>query len=273
MAEMVECLLISGDRNVVSTLNLDCNKTEVFNKYTEVFDQQVKTLETWDKHWESWVEVSDDFSLKEGGVKFRNPKIKNNVALGNLAISTSVIFCCDMQERFRPAINYFDEIVQVGSRMVKGGRLLQIPLVVTEQYPKGLGNTVKELEISNPSVLATKTKFSMLTPEVEAFLANNNFASVILFGVEAHVCVQQTAIDLISRGYEVHLLADATSSRSPSDRLCAFKRLRKLGVFVTTTEAVLLQLVTDKNHEKFKEIQNLIKVLPPDTGLTLKCNI
>ncbi|XP_002128918.2 isochorismatase domain-containing protein 1-like [Ciona intestinalis] len=267
----VSCLFICGDKSKVCEINTGSGKSDICSEFRKTFNLLNFELQTWDESWEVWVDVGDGFTL-EDSTKFRTRRT-NLSGLGNLEASSSVVFCCDMQERFRPAIKYFDEIVQVGGRVVKAAQILNIPLVVTEQYPKGLGNTVKELNISDPNVLAAKTKFSMLTTEVETYLRSNQFKSVLLFGVEAHVCVQQTAIDLISRGYEVHLVVDATSSRSLSDRQLAYQRLHKLGVFVTSAETILLQLVADKNHEKFKEIQNLVKVLPPDSGLTPKCNI
>jgi nicotinamidase-related amidase len=79
--------------------------------------------------------------------------------------------------------------------------------------------------------------------------------------------VLQTAIDLLRAGYSVHLVADGCSSRSPTDRMFALSRLRQLGSVVTTHESVIFQLVGDKNHEKFKEVQALVKTLPSDTGL------
>lgn len=81
------------------------------------------------------------------------------------------------------------------------------------------------------------------------------------------MCVLQTAIDLISNGYHVQVVADASSSRTLTDRRLAFDRLRQLGVVVTSYESVLFQLVGDKNHEKFKEIQGIVKTVAPDTGI------
>ncbi|XP_026721826.1 isochorismatase domain-containing protein 1 [Athene cunicularia] len=191
--------------------------------------------------------------------------------LGNLTPSSTVFFCCDMQERFRPAIKYFGDIISVGQRLLQGARLLGIPVIVTEQYPKGLGSTVQEIDLTGAKLVLPKTKFSMLLPEVEAALAEiPGVRSVVLFGVETHVCIQQTALELIGRGLEVHIVADATSSRSMMDRMFALERLSRTGIIVTTSEAILLQLVADKEHPKFKEIQNLIKASAPESGLLSK---
>ncbi|KFV04431.1 Isochorismatase domain-containing protein 1, partial [Pterocles gutturalis] len=191
--------------------------------------------------------------------------------LGNLTPSSTVFFCCDMQERFRPAIKYFGDIISVGQRLLQGARLLGIPVIVTEQYPKGLGSTVQEIDLTGAKLVLPKTKFSMVLPEVEAALAEiPGVRSVVLFGVETHVCIQQTALELIGRGLEVHIVADATSSRSMMDRMFALERLARTGIIVTTSEAILLQLVADKDHPKFKEIQNLIKASAPESGLLSK---
>ncbi|MBZ3874226.1 Isochorismatase domain-containing protein 1 [Sciurus carolinensis] len=214
----------------------------------------------------------------EGPNRYRKPRGRLGecacpklTTLGNLTPSSTVFFCCDMQERFRPAIKYFGDIISVGQRLLQGARILGIPVIVTEQYPKGLGSTVQEIDLTGVKLVLPKTKFSMVLPEVEAALAEiPGVRSVVLFGVETHVCIQQTALELIGRGIEVHIVADATSSRSMMDRMFALERLARTGIIVTTSEAVLLQLVADKDHPKFKEIQNLIKASAPESGLLSK---
>ncbi|KAK3606497.1 hypothetical protein CHS0354_041448 [Potamilus streckersoni] len=193
--------------------------------------------------------------------------------LGNLAADKTVFFCCDMQEKFRPAIAYFSDIVTCAGRLVKAANILNIPLIATEQYPKGLGNTVPELDVSHAVGVFSKTKFSMVISEVEEklkTLCGGDVQHIVLFGIEAHVCVQQTVIDLLERNYDVHVVADACSSRNMMDRVFAYQRFQHSGAIVTTSEAVLLQLIGDKDHPKFKEIQGLIKDKAPDSGLLNK---
>ncbi|KAK7089527.1 isochorismatase domain-containing protein 1-like [Littorina saxatilis] len=190
--------------------------------------------------------------------------------LGDIKLNRTVFFLCDMQERFRPVIKYFNEVVEVAKRLTAATRILDIPLVVTEQYPKGLGSTVSELDVSNAVCKVPKTKFSMVLPEVEGTLktlCDGKVEHVVLFGIETHVCIQQTVIDLLARGVEVHVVADGCSSRSQMDRKFALERFGHMGAMVTTSEAVLLQLVGDKDHPKFKEVQGLIKVSAPESGL------
>ncbi|KAJ8036583.1 Isochorismatase domain-containing protein 1 [Holothuria leucospilota] len=191
-----------------------------------------------------------------------------HVSPGNLSPACTAFLLCDMQEKFRPVIKHFPDILEVADRLVKTSKILQIPLIVTEQYPKGLGSTVEELDTSHAKGVYAKTKFSMVISPVEEQLGRlPNLTAVVLFGVETHVCVEQTAIDLVTRGLDVHVVADATSSRSMMDRMFAFERLRQAGVIVTTSEAVMFQLVGDKENPKFKEVQALVKNLAPTSGL------
>lgn len=107
----------------------------------------------------------------------------------------------------------------------------------------------------------------MLVPEVERWLASADMAqrkSAVLFGLEAHVCVQQTTLDLIERGYDVHILVDGTSSQLVGDRAVAFTRLQSAGAFLTTSESVLMELIRGKEHEHFKPISALLRTRPDE---------
>lgn len=126
-----------------------------------------------------------------------------------------------------------------------------MPVIVTEQYPKALGKTVPELDITNAHKWEKMT-FSMISPDVLAVLEKNKTKSVLLVGIEAHVCVLQTALDLIENNYEVHVIADGVSSQRPSDRFSALERMRQSGAFVTTSESAVFQLMTSANHPAFK---------------------
>ncbi|XP_032484564.1 isochorismatase domain-containing protein 1 isoform X2 [Phocoena sinus] len=233
----------------------------LIQKFLSLYGDQIDmhrkfVVQLFAEEWGQYVDLPKGFTL---------------TTLGNLTPSSTVFFCCDMQERFRPAIKYFGDIISVGQRLLQGARILGIPVIVTEQYPKGLGSTVQEIDLAGVKLVLPKTKFSMVLPEVEAALAEiPGVRSVVLFGVETHVCIQQTALELVGRGIEVHIVADATSSRSMMDRMFALERLARTGIIVTTSEAVLLQLVADKDHPKFKEIQNLIKASAPESGLLSK---
>eukprot|EP00794_Sanderia_malayensis_P019487 gene19487-21412_t len=190
--------------------------------------------------------------------------------VGKVFADTTAFFLCDMQEKFRPTIKYFPEIITVAKRLVQAASILKIPVVATEQYPKGLGNTVNEIDVSNATVFP-KTVFSMLTPEVEEHLKGYpDTKSIVLFGIEAHVCIQQTALDLLEKNYEVHVVADSCSSRSMTDRMFAFERIKQCGGFITTSESILFMLLKDAKHPNFRQVQSLVMTSAPDSGLLQK---
>lgn len=187
-----------------------------------------------------------------------------------LSANSTYFFLCDMQEKFRPTIKYFPEIITVSSKMVQVANILEIPVICTEQYPKALGNTVSDIDVSKATVFA-KTFFSMVIPDVTKCLeATPDRKSVVLFGIETQVCVQQTALDLLARGYEVHVIADGVSSRTQVDRMFAIERMRSAGVFISTSESVIFELLGDSKHPKFKQVQPLIKESAPDSALLSK---
>lgn len=188
--------------------------------------------------------------------------------IGKICSKSSILFLCDMQEKFRPMISHFPQIIEVSSRMLKAARILQIPVVTTEQYPKGLGPTVPELGVDREKdEIHAKTCFSMLVPKVQEKLDQGDFKSVIICGIETQACIQRTTLDLLEQGLDVHVIADACSSRSMLDRLYAFERMKQSGAFITTSEAMILQLVADFAHPKFKECQKIIRESAPTSGL------
>ncbi|EDO42007.1 predicted protein [Nematostella vectensis] len=192
--------------------------------------------------------------------------------LGKLAADSTAFLLCDMQEKFRPSIRYFPEIIKVAQRMVTAGNIMKIPIIATEQYPKGLGSTVSEIDTSTfEDKIFPKTVFSMVIPEVEEQLKTmSNIKSIVLFGIETQVCILQTTLDLLERNYEVHVLADGCSSRTMVERMYALDRLRDCGAYITTSESVLFMLLGGAKHPNFKEVQALVKTAAPDSGLLSK---
>ncbi|KAK7099092.1 isochorismatase domain-containing protein 2-like [Littorina saxatilis] len=187
--------------------------------------------------------------------------------LGKLVAKNSCLFLCDMQDKFRPTIQYFPQVVSVSARMLQAARLLDMPVVVTEQYPKGLGHVVPELGVKEEKIFP-KTCFTMLLPEVEEYMKKSgDVKSIVLCGIETQACILQTALDLIEKDYEVHVIADACSSRSMVDRMFALERMREAGAFLTTSESMMLLLCRDATHPKFRDIQKIIWEPAPDSGL------
>ncbi|XP_006901887.1 PREDICTED: isochorismatase domain-containing protein 2, mitochondrial [Elephantulus edwardii] len=186
--------------------------------------------------------------------------------LGRISPASSILFLCDMQEKFRHNIVFFPEIVSVAARMLKVARLLEVPAMLTEQNPKRLGPTVPELGAEELRPLP-KTCFSMVPALSQELDARPHLRSVLLCGIEAQACILNTALDLLDRGLQVHVVVDACSSRSQVDRLVALSRMRQSGAFLSTSEGLILQLVGDAAHPHFKEIQKIIKEPVPDSGL------
>ncbi|XP_030826510.1 isochorismatase domain-containing protein 2 [Camarhynchus parvulus] len=179
----------------------------------------------------------------------------------------SALLLCDLQERFRGSVAAFPHIVAVAARLLQGCRILGVPALVTEQRPEVLGRTVPELGAQDvPRV--PKTAFSM-AGAAAPLLREPALRHVLLCGIEAHACVLQTALDLLEQGLDVHVVADAVSSRSQVDRALALARMRQAGAHLSTCESLLLLLLRDSAHPKFRQILPLIKEPPPDTGLIL----
>lgn len=176
---------------------------------------------------------------------------------------TTCLLLCDVQEKFRSAIYKFGTVVTGAQRMVRAANELSVPYIVTEQYPKGLGHTVEEIDVSKAAAVVAKTDFSMIVPEVSAKLTELKAKDAIIVGLEAHVCVQQTTLDLLDMGYNVHLCVDAISSQSTTDRACGLHRAAGAGAFLTTTESVMMELIRSKDHPNFKAISTTLKETRP----------
>jgi len=187
--------------------------------------------------------------------------------LGRLGEKSTSLFLCDMQEKFRPSIMYFEEITKTAGRLNELSKILEMPTIVTEQYPKGLGHTVSEVGDISHAQKFEKTCFTMVLPEVEKSLVEAKTKSVILCGIETQACILRTVTDLLDLGVDVHVVADAVSSRSQVDRLYGLATMRQMGAFITTSETVLLQIMGDAAHPKFRQAQKLIRTSAPDSQL------
>ncbi len=159
----------------------------------------------------------------------------------------------DVQEGFRPYAT-FEAVAQACSKLVRGARILDVPRIVSEQYPKGLGHTAPEVTLEDEPIVE-KTVFS--AARAEGFqLAGRTQA--IVCGIETHVCVSQTVHDLIGDGIEVHVPADAVGSRHQLDYERGLERLERAGAVVSTVESVLFELLERAGTPEFKQVQGLI---------------
>jgi nicotinamidase-related amidase len=179
-----------------------------------------------------------------------------------LRADDALLLLVDMQEKLQPLIADDARLRSRAAALAEGCRLLGVPVVVTEQYPKGLGATVRELDgaLKAAGGAVAKTSFSCASDaSVRAAIEATGRRSVLLAGVEAHICVLQTALDLMDRGYAVHVVEDAVGSRAPTDKEAGLARLRKNGAEPSTVEMALFELMGDAKHPRFREVQALIK--------------
>jgi nicotinamidase-related amidase len=163
----------------------------------------------------------------------------------------------DVQEAFRPAVRDFDRTVHNAGVLVRGARALGLPVVVTEQYPKGLGRTVPEVAEHLDSVEPIE-KVCFSAAQADRFSLGGRDQALVC-GIESHVCVSQTAHDLLDRGVEVHVARDAVSSRTDENRELGLQKMEASGAILTSVEAALFELLGAAGTDEFKVVQGLIK--------------
>jgi isochorismate hydrolase len=139
---------------------------------------------------------------------------------------------------------------------------LSLTALATEQYPKVFGPLVPELRELHKGKTFEKKLFSMLTPEVVSEMVEHEPTAVVLVGIETHICMLQTALDLLARGIDCHVVLDAASSQRTYDRSVAIDRLKEIGAFVTTTESIAYQLMGGADHPEFKAIAAHFRTAP-----------
>lgn len=178
-----------------------------------------------------------------------------------LSVDNSILLIVDIQEKLVGMLNK-DTIVKKACALAKAASLLGVETIVTEQYPKGLGATIEPLKvvIAQDAKYFEKTAFSALKEqEILSAIEATGKKHVIICGIEAHICVYQTAIDLISKGYEVSFVADASASRNKFEYKTGKELLRQNGVNITCVEIVLFELLQSSKNPCFKDVQALIK--------------
>lgn len=180
---------------------------------------------------------------------------------GLLRADEACLIVIDIQERFREVVADPGALIGASVRLVETFRTLELPIIVTEQYPKGLGQTVEELgAVLGDESAYEKTCFSSCGSDgVSKRLVELRAKQVLVCGIEAHVCVSQTVHDLIQRGLSVHVAVDAVTSRKVQDREVALARMERAGAVLTTSEAAAFELLGDARHPKFKEVQAFYK--------------
>jgi len=175
----------------------------------------------------------------------------------------------DLQEGYRPALHAWERVVAASALLLRGARLLGVPLVVTEQYPRGVGHTASEVAAHFPPALTVVQKMTMSCCGAAQFMEQlraTGCRQVLVAGIETHACINQTVHDLVAAGYQVHVARDATSSRRRSDVEPAWEKMRAAGMLPTSSEQALLELVQSAEATEFKSLQRLLKetALPSD---------
>lgn len=167
----------------------------------------------------------------------------------------------DVQEAFRPVVRDFNTVAENVGVLAQAAKILKAPVLVSEQYPKGLGHTVPEVaEHLNGVEAVDKVCFSALgAPRFEKLLARSGCDQVLLCGIESHVCVSQTAHDLLERGFTVHVPCDAVSSRTEQNLKLGLHKMEQAGAVLTSVETALFELLKRAGSDEFKRIQRLIK--------------
>ncbi|MCD4650693.1 MAG: isochorismatase family protein [Candidatus Cloacimonetes bacterium] len=163
----------------------------------------------------------------------------------------------DLQEKFKPAIHNLDTVIHNCNILNQAAKLFSINLFVTEQNPKRLGKTMEEIIIPNHARVFEKHSFSFFDGKINALLHNKNL--IVIYGIEAHICVMQSAMDALKAGYTVMIVGDAISSRNPVNKEIAIDRLHQLGCTITSTEMLLFEILKTAKHPKFKDIIKLVK--------------
>ena len=178
----------------------------------------------------------------------------------------TIFFVCDLQTKFGPAIYGFDNVVSIANKMVKLAKLLEIPVLATTQYAKAFGpvDPGVDMESLGPLHIATidKLLFSMVVQEVVDILNSKpNIKNVVIFGIEAQICVLQTTLSLhdLPNKYKVYVVADGVSSTKTGELPILFDRLRQEGAIVTTSESLGYELVASGTNPKFKAFSQFVK--------------
>ncbi len=178
----------------------------------------------------------------------------------------AVLVIIDVQEKLAPAMNQelYGQLVLHINLLIEGFNAFNLPIIATEQYSKGLGHTVSELNGATDQHQIEKMTFSCCGEDnFVATLEKSGAKQVVIAGMESHVCVFQTVIDLMDRGYIVHLVSDAICSRFKSDYDNAIKTAARAGAVITTTEMALFQLVKGAGTDVFKVVSKLVRQRTP----------
>jgi nicotinamidase-related amidase len=172
----------------------------------------------------------------------------------------------DVQEGFRKAIPDFERVAKATGTLIEGAETLAVPIVITEQYPKGLGATASEVAEHLPEGTEPLEKVVFSAADADGFDLGGRDQALVC-GIESHVCVSQTTIDLLEAGVEVQVPLDAVSSRTEENKRVGLRKMEQAGAILTSVEAALFELLGRAGTEEFKRIQGLILEYAPNKEL------
>lgn len=180
-----------------------------------------------------------------------------------LTPESTTLLLIDVQDRLMPTIHRAERLVTNCSVLCRAAPLLGVPVIATEQYVRGLGHLVPQVRaaLTPEALVVEKTRFSALTPEVRDALRASHRPAVLVCGVEAHVCVLQTVLDLCAGGWMAFYATDAISSGQPNQIEPAFRRMERSGAIPTGVLSAMYELMGDATHPRFKECLALAKQL------------
>lgn len=186
--------------------------------------------------------------------------LREKVNSGLIRRDGSALLVIDVQDKLMPLIVGCEDVVNNIVKLVKFCKICRIPILLTEQYPKGLGRTIKEIKDELHGIMPIeKTSFSCFgSKEFKNALKKARVKTLILTGVEAHVCITQTALEAIG-SFRVCVVADAVSSRTPENAKIGIQRMRDSGVIISSTEMLMYELLRDSKVKEFKEVKHLLK--------------
>ena len=178
-----------------------------------------------------------------------------------LAVDECALVVIDIQGKLSHLMYQKEALFENAQKLIKGVQVLEIPIIVTEQYPKGLGPTISEIAALFPNFRPLpKVAFSCCGDEgFQRELKAVNRRQILICGIETHVCVYQTTVDLLASGYEVEVVADVVSSRTAENREIGLQRMRDEGAKITSTEMALFELMKVAEGPKFKEVSKIVK--------------
>lgn len=173
----------------------------------------------------------------------------------------TLLLLVDVQGRLAHGVFEAAKVESTLSRLIRACAVLEVPTLVTEQYPKGLGHTIESLmELLPGTVPVEKLAFSCCgSPEFMHRLRSFNRSEILVAGIETHVCVYQTAVELIEFGYNVHLVTDAVSSRTEENKNLGIRCIEKAGASLTSSEMALFELLRVAEGDKFKAVSKIVK--------------